>query len=169
MKKVLLTVAAIACISVASFSQGRFSIGAELALPVGDWDEAIGLGFGGSVRYEAPINENLSWMGTGGFLSFGEKDDSGLKATMIPVLGGIKYYFTESFNGFYAGAELGVSFNKVKYDIPGFGSGEESSTDFAFGPQVGYHVGPLDISARYFLVEDANSLGFRVAYVLGGN
>lgn len=172
MKKILLTIAAITCISLASFSQGRFSVGGELALPVGDWDEFLGLGFGGSVRYESAINDNINWMGTAGFLSFGEKDDSGVTVTMIPVFGGVKYYFTESFGGFYGGAELGVSFNKIKVDLGSLGSGEESSTDFGFAPQVGYHLGSIDISARYLIIsvdgEDANSLGFRIAYVFGG-
>lgn len=172
MKKIFFTIAAITCISLASFSQGRFSIGAELALPMGDWDEALGIGFGGSVRYESAINDNINWMGTAGFLTFGEKDDSGATVTQIPIFGGAKYYFTESFSGFYAGAELGVSFNKVKVDLGSSGEFEDSSTDFGFAPQVGYHLGSFDISARYLIMqtadEDTNSIGFRIAYVLGG-
>ena len=64
MKKILLTFVAVACLSIASFAQGRFSIGAELALPQGDWSDFVGTGFGASARYEAPINDNISWMGT---------------------------------------------------------------------------------------------------------
>ncbi len=159
----------IAFCAVASFAQGRFSVGAELALPMGDFGDVAGMGFGGSVRYEAPINSNLSWMATAGFLTFGEKDESTVTVTSIPVLGGLKYYFTESFTGFYGGVEAGVAFNSVKVDAFDY---DGSSTDFAFGPQLGYHLGAIDISARYFITktdeEDTNSVGFRIAYVFGG-
>jgi hypothetical protein len=168
MKKVIITMFIAFC-AVASFAQGRFSVGAEVALPMGDFGDVVGPGFGGSVRYESPINTNLSWMATAGFNAFGEKDDSGVTVTSIPVLGGLKYYFTESFTGFYAGAEIGVAFNAFKVDALDI---DESSTDFAFGPQLGYHLGSIDISARYFIMsadgEEANSLGLRLAYVFGG-
>jgi hypothetical protein len=167
MKKILLTFAAVACLSIASFAQGRFSVGAELALPQGDFGDGFGTGFGASVRYESPINDNISWMGTIGYIAFGEKDNSGVTLSQIPIMAGAKYYFTESFGGFYAGAELGLSMGKVKFD-----GGDDSSTDFGFAPQVGYHLGVIDISARYLIVsydgDDANSVGLRVAYVFGG-
>lgn len=168
MKK-LLFVALFAFAATAAFSQGRFSVGAELALPQSDLGDAVSTGFGVSVRYESPINSNLSWMGTIGYLSFGEKDNQGLTVSMIPVMAGAKYYFNESFNGFYGGAELGLSFSKAKLD----GFGDDSSTDFGFAPQVGYHIANLDFSARYMIIKindgDANQIGFRVAYVFGGN
>lgn len=168
MKKILLTAVAILCFAAGSMAQGRFSVGAELALPSGDWSDAVGLGIGGSVRYEAPINDNLSWLATAGYISFTEKDDSGFKFGMLPLQGGLKYYFTESFNGFYAGADLGFHIAFVKFDF----LGEEisdNSTEFSFAPSAGYHLGSLDISARYQIISDANYIGFRVAYVLGGN
>jgi hypothetical protein len=173
MKKLLFTLSMITCFTVASMAQGRFSIGAEAALPMGDFGDVVGFGIGGTVRYEAPINDNLSWMGTVGFISFSEKDIdiSGFtvatSATMIPIQGGIKYYFTESFNGFYAAGELGMHSVKVKAEADGISS-DASDGFFSFAPSVGYHLGTIDISARYQLVEDADYLGFRIAYVLGG-
>jgi|SRR5688572_30027224 len=171
MKKLVLMLTIIALGSAGVYAQGRFSVGAELALPQSDLGDAVGMGFGGSVRYEAPINENLSWMGTVGFLTFGEKDDSGVKATMIPVLAGAKYYFTESSNGFYAGAELGLTFATTKFSFGGE-SDSNNSSEFTFGPQLGYHLANIDISARYLIMKiedgDANSIGFRTAYVFGG-
>lgn len=174
MKKILLTVAAIACISVASLAQGRFSIGADLALPLGDFADAVGFGIGGTARYEAPINDNISWMATAGFISFMKKEqDLGsfgtvdVSSTAIPIQGGIKYYFTESFNGFYAAGELGVHMVSVK--VEGGGESEsESETEFSFAPGVGYHLGALDLGARYQMAGDADYFGFRIAYVLGG-
>ncbi len=167
MKKILLTVAAITCISVASFAQGRFSVGGELALPSGDWADFVGIGFGGSVRYESPINDNLSWMGTAGYVTFAEKDNSGLTFSMIPIHGGVKYYFTESFSGFYAGGEIGVTIAKATVDISGT-SVSASDSEVSFAPSVGYHLGSIDLSARYQIITDANFIGVRIAYVIGG-
>jgi hypothetical protein len=167
MKKVLFT-ALILCAAMTAFSQGRFSAGAEVVLPQGDWNDFVSTGFGVSVRYESPINENISWMGTAGYVMFGEKDDSGLKISMIPVMAGAKYYFNESFNGFYGGLEAGLVFAKSDVD----GGDSESETEFGFAPQIGYHIANLDFSVRYTLLkvndEDANSIGLRVAYVFGG-
>jgi hypothetical protein len=164
-KSVLLLTAALVIFSVASsFAQGRFSIGANLAFPQGDISDAIGIGFGADVRYESPINDNLSWMATAGFLTFGEKDDSGVKVSIIPINAGLKYYFTESFNGFYAGAELGFNIVKAKID----GGGSASETEFGFAPQVGYHVGSFDFALRYAVINDADFVGIRAGYVFGG-
>lgn len=167
MKKTIVTIVALFFVAAGSFAQGRFSVGPELLLPQGDWSDGVGMGIGGSLRYERPINDNLSWMATVGYISFAEKDDSGVKFSMIPVLGGAKYYFTESFNGFYVGAEAGFVSAKAKVEFLGQ-SVSATDTEFGFGPQVGYHISVLDISARYLMVSDANSIGIRVAYVFGG-
>jgi hypothetical protein len=171
MKKLLLSIVAVVAISSASFAQGRFSVGAELGLPMGDFGDAAGIGFGGSLRYEGTINDNLNWTGTLGYLTFSEKDNSGLKVSMIPVQAGVKYYFTESFSGFYGAAELGVHMVKSKFEGEFFGvpvSVSESSTEFSFAPALGYHLGAVDVALRYQIVSDANYLGVRLAYVFGG-
>lgn len=173
-KSVLMLTAALVIFSVASsFAQGRFSIGAELALPSGDFGDAVGTGFGASVRYEAPINENLSWMGTVGFITFGKEEIGGVDytASIIPINAGIKYYFTESFNGFYAGAELGLNIVKSKAEGEFFGqkiNDSNSETEFGFAPQVGYHLAKFDFAVRYAIVSDADYIGLRAAYVFGG-
>lgn len=155
-----------ASVSFAS-AQGRFSVGPEIALPMGDFGDVSGLGIGGTVRYEAPINDNLSWMGTAGYIGFAEKDDLGVKVSIIPIQAGLKYYFTESFSGFYAGAELGANIVKAKVDFLGE-SFSDSETKFGFAPQIGYHLSVIDISARYQIIADSDYVGFRIAYVFGG-
>jgi hypothetical protein len=169
----LLTVALVTFSVASSFAQGRFSAGAELALPSGDFGDAVGTGFGVSVRYEAPINDNLSWMATAGFLTFGKKEVAGIdySASLIPINAGLKYYFTESFNGFYGGVELGLNIAKAKAkgEIAGFEVDEsESSTEFGFAPQVGYHLANFDFAVRYAIVSDFDYIGIRAAYVFGG-
>jgi len=174
MKKLVLMLALTAASVSFASAQGRFSVGPEVAIPMSDFGDLVGVGIGGSLRYEAPINENLSWMGTVGFISFGKKSfDDGFggeydfSATIIPIQAGLKYYFTESFSGFYAGAELGANLVKGKASGDGV-SVSDSETKFGFAPQVGYHLSVIDISARYQIISDSNYLGFRIAYVFGG-
>ena len=151
--------------ATSSLAQGRFSVGPELAFPMGDWSDLAGIGIGGSVAYESAINENLNWTGTVGYLSFSDKEDVGLKQSVIQIQGGVKYYFEESFSGFYAGADLGFNIGKAKIEDADY---DESETKFGFAPKVGYHLANIDISARYQIIEDANFFGIRVAYVFGG-
>lgn len=172
MKKVVITLFLAFC-AVASFAQGRFSVGPELALPMGDFGDAVGFGIGGTVRYEAPISGNLNWTVTAGFISFGKETlDIGLgeietSATAIPIQGGVKYYFTESFNGFYAQGEVGVHLYKVKVEFGGE-SDDVSETEVSFAPSPGYHLGNIDFGVRYQIAGDGDYLGLRVAYVFGG-
>lgn len=169
MKKLVLTLFAAVVVTMSSFAQGRPSIGLEVALPMGDFGDAFGTGIGATVRYEGGINDNLNWMGTIGYIAFAEKDDSGVTASAIPLQAGLKYYFTESFGGFYAGAELGLHFMKAKFDSDLYDIDSESETEFGFAPQIGYQVGNVDIGARYQIVSDADYFGIRIAYVFGGN
>jgi hypothetical protein len=176
MKKIIFSVVFVTMAFGAAFSQGRFSAGLELAPPLGTFGDIANIGIGGSVRYEAPIQDKLNWTGTAGFISFGGKSIGGFSYSsfsMIPIQGGVKYYFTESFEGFYASGELGFSI--VSYSIPGIsflgttvGGGTASSTKFGFAPGAGYHLGNLDFSARFQLVSDFNYFNIRAAYVFGG-
>lgn len=144
----------------------QFSIGAELALPMGSpFSDNSNMGFGGSVNYQGAINDNLSWTGYAGYISFtGKGVASALSSSMIPVMAGVKYYFTESGAGFYGEVDLGMFFLSTSG-----GGFSQSESKFGFTPAIGYRVGSFDIGARYNIVPDANNLGFRVAYVFGGS
>src|SRR5690606_21924762 len=142
--------------SVAVAQDGRFSIGAELALPMGDFGDASSIGFGGSVRYEHPVGDNIGLTGTVGYLIFGGKETSeggvtfdGPDYSMIPIQVGGKYYFTEQQLGFYAGLELGVHSTTAKIPSSSITIGgvtietpevSTSSTDLSYAPQIGYHL-----------------------------
>lgn len=145
----------------------QFSAGVDLNLPMGTFGDVAGLGFGASVRYDGAINDNLSWTAGLGYLSFSGKDYtipgfgtiSGTSFGVLPIQGGVKYYFTESNAGFYGGLDIGMW----------IGTGTGSSSEFGFSPGVGYRVSSFDIGARYNIVSNLNNLGFRIAYVLGGD
>lgn len=144
-------------------AMAQFSIGLDLGLPMGTFGDSHGLGFGGTVRYDGAINDNLSWSAGAGYVSFSGKDISGFTVpsfAMVPITGGVKYYFTESNAGFYGAADLGIWFAA---------SSGSSGSEFGFSPGVGYRVNSFDIAMKYNAVGNVSNLGFRFAYVLGGD
>lgn len=183
MKKSLLSIALVlglvSTTLVTNAQNGRFSVGAELALPMGDFGDAASTGFGGSVRYEYPVNDNIGLTGTVGYLIFSGKTVAGVDGpdwSMIPVQVGGKYYFTENQEGFYAGLEIGIHSSSIKtpeYNFGGFiiPSQTVSSSDLSYAPQLGYHLANLDLGLRYQMIATTGSttsyLGLRIAYVFG--
>jgi hypothetical protein len=171
MKKLFLTISAIGLIFSVSFAQGRFSPGFEVAVPTGDLHDLADFGIGASARYEAPICKKLNWTATAEFIYFITKNIDGTSywEYLVPIQGGIKYYFNDNFDGFYAGAEIGVHYIIYK---DGFFETYKKSTDLSYAPSLGYHLKKLDISVRYQLVSDADYsisyVGFRIAYAFGG-
>lgn len=172
-----------ALFSTAAIAQeNRFSIGAELALPMGDFADVAGIGFGGSLRYEMPLGENLGVMATAGYLTFGKEEIFGFsyQYSMIPIQLGLKYYFMDAQDGFYGALQTGVHLFSTKFETPEmdfFGiiipasSETVSSTEFGVAPGIGYHLENIDIGLRYQLLftEEVSTsyLGVRIAYVFG--
>jgi hypothetical protein len=175
MKKIILFAFAFAFSCSAAMAQ--FSAGAELALPMGTpFSDFNGLGFGAFAKYQKELADKLNWTVSGGFQSFSGKsirtivgidpqtfqpifgDVNGPSLTLIPVLGGVQYFFSELNNGFYGSADVGLVFAS---------GGGASQSKFAIVPGLGYRTGKLDFNVRYSLVETLNSVGLRVGYVFG--
>jgi hypothetical protein len=176
---------------------------------MGDFGDAVGVGIGATLGFEVPIGDNLGFMVQAGYISFmGKTYDSFDPITFqaisaksdatgaIPIQVGLKYYFTDNQEGFYAGLLTGVHLFMVKvpdFDPVTYAMTEktETNTDFGLAPELGYIIGDnIDISLRYQLIfaksEAAvldpttfsvttvsktvtNSyLGVRVAYMFGG-
>ncbi len=163
----------------------RFSLGLELALPMGDYGDAVSTGFGGSFRYEGPIADKLALTGTLGYIIFPGKDIDinipgspivtieGKSTYFVPIQLGLKYYFMEQQEGFYvhlmAGSHLYEAFS---YNST-FERVTESKAALSYAPEIGYHLANVDLGLRYQLVSTTGStssyLGIRVAYVFGSN
>lgn len=171
--------AAAACLALTAGTtmaqNGRFSVGAELALPMGDFGDAAGIGFGGSLAYEHPIGDMMGLGLRAGYLTFGGKDD-GPTSSMIPAQAFFKYYFGEQQNGLYAMANLGIHNFKVtaSYTDPFTGttvSASASTTELSYAPELGYHMANLDLGLRYQMIATEGSttsyIGARIAYVFG--
>jgi hypothetical protein len=195
MKFTKIMMAAAACIALTAGTtmaqNGRFSVGAEIGMPMGDFSDGNGVGFGGSLRYELPMGDKLGLGLTAGYITFGGKSvDDGLGGTydnpsfsVIPIQAFLKYYFNEQQSGLYGMVDLGVHSSSVKtpeisYTDPISGqvvviSPEEThtSTDLSYAPEIGYHLANLDLGLRYQIISTEGSstsyLGLRVAYVFG--
>lgn len=163
MKKFTLSMAALALAGGLMAQESRISAGLELALPMGDFGEAYGIGFGVTLGFEAPISDNLGFIAQAGYMSFSGKDITVGPVTvetdaagMIPVQVGLKYYFTDNQEGFYAGLLTGVHMQSVKeMELVGTTLEEKTSmkTNFGVAPLVGYIVGEnIDIALRYQMI-----------------
>ncbi len=165
MKKFTLALAAIAVAGSLMAQESRFSLGAELAFPMGDFGDAAGIGIGGTLGFELPVGDHLGLMAQAGYISFSGKDYSIMGITVksdatgiIPIQVGAKYYFTENQDGVYLGVLAGV--HMTTYKVPEYnsvgaqtGTKTESNADFSLAPLLGIVVAEnFDISVRYQLM-----------------
>lgn len=166
--------------STLSFSQGSgISVGGNLALPIGDWSDFAEMGFGGTVSYEHKFAPNLVGTATAGYLMWSGKEDVegfSYDYSAIPILAGVKFYFTPG-QGLYAAGQVGFHLFTIDVDVEAFGftaSSSASETEFSAAAGVGYEIpvgpkGAVDLNAMFNLISDLNYLGFRVAYKIGLN
>jgi hypothetical protein len=142
MKKVLLATLLFVGVAATSFAQdgGKFSVGVEAGLPVGDASNTHNFVIGGSLKYDLPIADATAFTITAGYSSFQGKTILGTKipaAGFVPVKAGIKYFLAESF---YGEAQLGAAFSTQS------GGG----TAFAYSPGIGYKFSDVvDLGVRY--------------------
>lgn len=199
MKKITLALAAFALAGSLAAQENRFSLGVELAVPVGDLGKGYSFGIGGTAGLELPFGDHIGVLVQAGYISFIGKDITAFGVTvkndaqgMIPIQAGLKYYFTDNQEGFYAGVLTGVHMTTMKvtdYDAFGTPSGTKTktNTNFSLAPLVGFMIGEnIDIALRYQMVFYKGSeydpstmtlkdktvnnsyLGLRFAYMFGG-
>jgi hypothetical protein len=155
MKKLFVTLVTLGAIAFGSFAQttakpspspsdavGRFSIGAEGALPVGDLSSAFSAVVGGSIKYEIPTIPRAFLTISAGYNAFLTKSflkDLGApsSANFVPLKAGAKYY-TEG--NFFIEGQAGIVFSTET------GGGHA----FVFSPGLGYTFnGGLEAGLRY--------------------
>jgi hypothetical protein len=155
MKKSLLTLVTLSVMAFSSFAQtiakpspspsdavGRFSIGAEGGLPIGDISSAFGSVIGGSIKYEIPTIPRAFLTISAGYTAFLTKSDlkvfgASSSANFIPLKAGAKYY-TEG--NFFIEGQLGIVFSTE----------DSSSHEFIFSPGLGYSFnGGFEAGLRY--------------------
>ncbi|HMI65891.1 MAG TPA: hypothetical protein VK517_07655 [Cyclobacteriaceae bacterium] len=158
-------------------SVAQFSIGGELGLPAGNFSNSSSVGIGASLRYDASLAENLNWTASAGFLVFGGKTYLGGSYgnfSIIPLVGGVKYYFVKTNDGLYAAADLGLNIINYSTAYPNQGGGNgvtfgsASTARIGFAPGIGYRLGSWDFTGRINFMADFSYLGAHAAYVFGG-
>ena len=165
---VVLCIALTAVTKTTQAQNGRFSVGAEIGLPMSSaFKKYNGLGIGGTLRYEYPVSDALAIGAGAGYITFAGKD-SGPKFNVIPFQAFAKYYFGgEAQDGIYGMVDLGMTNGKSS------ASGAKSSTKLSYAPELGYHLTNIDLGLRYQMVtadsggETLAWLGIRLAYVFG--
>jgi hypothetical protein len=188
MKRKLITMLAAFGMSVAGLAQlGPVSLGAEVALPTGDFGESYPLGYGVSLGYEHPLGEKLGVTLQAGYIMLGIDDEVATfieKSSMMPIQVGAKYYLSERGAGLYAHLQGGVhnlSVTTKDLDLGIFGTipGTSSSDSYLSGALgVGYLINnKIDVGLRYNIIapdtdvegsESSSYLGIRLAYTLLG-
>jgi hypothetical protein len=172
MKKTILSIAIIG-ISITALAQKqkeddlqmlKFSVGAEAALPLGDFGKAYTFGIGGTAQADYKVGDDLALNLNAGYISFQPKSitlfgvtSKGKAVGYIPILAGIRYYFTDEV---FALAQLGITIATA--------SGTSSSL-FTYAPGVGYKFSEyVDAAVKYtgYSKNSVNSstVGVRVAY-----
>lgn len=192
-KQILLILIVAGLMSITAITKaqsGRFSLGTDIGIPMGDFGDSYGTAFGVSFRYEHPIGDKMGLTFTTGYLisaSSGSdlSTDFGVIG-MLPLQAGFKYYFMDQQEGFYAMANLGLHLTSVAST----GSYQSNSaTSLSYAPEIGYALEHWDFGLRYqffeyptydifydpityeYRYDNATStqsyIGLRVAYVFG--
>ncbi len=172
MKKIL-TTAFILCAVLTANAQNKgfhtVNAGVELGMPIGDFGNAYGIGFGATGKALYGITEKGDITGTLGYIHFGLKNESESVSGsmgMIPIMFGYRH----DFGGLYGEPQLGLMVVKSKIDFDGAGSGltgfggSTSTSKISLGLGGGYMFGDWDLGARFQIIDNLNFLGVRVGY-----
>ena len=169
MKKVLIAIAFTTLLwnysqaqDKASTNPNVFSLGLEASLPIGTFGDFYSFGIGGSVQIEHKISQQTGLTLNIGYISYSVKSSLGSGHTaFIPVLAGVKQYFSPSI---YGHAQLGAS----------FGSGSGGGTYFTYSPGIGFVISKnIDALVKFVGISGGsgggslNSIAVRLAYNFG--
>ena len=174
MKKILTVVVLCTAFALCSHAQkGQITVspGLEIGLPIGDFGEAVNLGFGLTAKGLYGINDESDVTFTLGFIRFGSKnvdsdDDVKASTSLIPLMPGYRYKFNEQF---YGEGQLGLTVVRSKVNVSGWSGGfNASTTNFGYALGVGYMLGKIDLGLRYQGVSATGGslslVGIRAAY-----
>lgn len=159
MRKVLASLAilvALCSVSAPASAEVNLRAGVDGAfiLPVGDWGDISGMGFGGLGKFEYAVMKELTTTFRIGYLFHLEKNS--LSTSELPIMVGAKYFFLGDYKvgGLYGALELGMTRLGVKVNFMGVSA---TSNEFKFGTTIGagYEWSGFDFRAQLY----APSLG----------
>ena len=166
-----------------NFSQSQFNAGASfnIGFPTSSFSDIAKTGIGGSMIGEYAFNQKISTTISASYQNYPgdfaqlaiEGKVINVSLNSIPVLIGLRYYFS---NGFFGMLEAGAHFFRASADISDLYSSEKLSTDYEskFGGGVGagyrYRLADasvLEFSGTYQIVEDDfNSVALRIGILI---
>ncbi len=138
----------------------KIGVGGTVGLPVGDYTDWTSMAWGLDALGQYGVSSSLAVTLSAGYLDWIKKSGVTGNWSLIPVLAGVKYDFTDKV---YGSAQLGVSFAS---EAPSGGS----SSAFTWAPGVGYKLSDkLDLLLKYQSAKaDGGSwgdfLGLRLGY-----
>lgn len=166
MKKSLLLIVVLSALAFNTFAQssdnsgGKFSIGIDPGLPVGDASDVSSFAIGGDLKYSMPAAENFDVSLSAGYTAFLGKTIDGFK---LPSIKGIPVKLAGRYNfngptGFFGEVGLGAAFIQ-----------DGGGTAFLYAPGIGYAMdGGFEIGVRYegWSVHGGtfSQVGLRLAY-----
>ena|ERR1035437_2362068 len=117
--------------------------------------ESISFVMGGDIQADFGVAKSLKITLSGGLENYSVKGDKLSSRSIIPLLGGVKFLFSDKF---YGHAQLGYGIGQVG------GSGA-----FAYAPSIGYNFSPkFDASVKYLAFStstlNVGSVNLRLAY-----
>ncbi|MEO6454752.1 MAG: outer membrane beta-barrel protein [Ginsengibacter sp.] len=161
MKKLLSIIAVIMITATSLQAQSKkptFSIGVDAGIPIGKAGDVYSFIIGGSLQGEYKVASELGLTLSAGYQSWQVKKNFGGGSNgLVPVLAGIKYYFTPMV---YGSGQLGISLSTE--------SGGGSS--FTYAPGIGFLISKnVDVLAKYTGLSvkgggSLNEVGVRLAY-----
>jgi hypothetical protein len=181
MKKALLVFVLLLLVSSISFAQfgpakGKMTLGpaVELSLPIGNFSDFAGFGFGGTARFEYGLQPNLALTANIGYLYWSGKsgDQWDYSNHAIPIIAGVKYMIGKSL---FVSGEIGLYSYTIDWNYTGpssqfggfYGLSDysASSTQFMLAPGIGYQSGPLEGLLRFYVLDtDLMNFSLMVAY-----
>jgi hypothetical protein len=163
MKKFVLSIIVIASmcsVKAQNDSKIRFNIGAELAFATGNLSNAYSINIGGTAQLGYVIDDKTQVTLNSGITEFiGKKIPNtsvrNQNNPVIPILGGVKYYFADNFFG---SAQVGVSLF----------TGKVGAQKFTYAPGLGFKINEkVEALLKYTGYSNfGSSFGVRVAYNL---
>ena len=171
MKKLILSICAIALFAYTASAQFHIELGPNFNLPQGDFADSYKLGIGFYIEPKYAMNENIDlglYIGSNGFAGEDIAGGGSVSATaIVPVLATGTYRFSDGKVTPYGGLGLGMYFAKgAEVTVNNVTTEGESSTEFGFAPRAGVYIGRMNLGAAYNIVKDANyiqiNLGVRI-------
>jgi hypothetical protein len=158
----LLIVTSFFLLTFSVLGQGKFRIQGATAIPTGYAEDAVSLGYGGSLNFSIPvIFSNIELSLTAGYYEFGFKEnlpDYNFKFKSLPVIAGFRFNFNDVDLIPYMGIETGIYiteyFTKIDYGVFGNTETITNETHWGISPEAGIKMNitpsiDLDVKAKY--------------------